>query len=428
MTAREIFDHTYKALTCCCDPIKDCITECSGRGGKVAQAVLMFISLGVAVFDSYTDWSVWVGLNNYGFGLLQAPDYFLYAWLAFTIMGTLLTVISFSIDVIDLVSGWNICGFNSLNCAEVLSFFNLVLEDLPILTLTCAYVLLRQQICAGFDPTITGDVYLSEYRDLYICGVITCAAIIYRTVRSFYRLCYSHGCCCCEAPDASQKLCPQDSCARTCCIIPFALFLCVLVKLSMTAVTIGIAITYIMSTIGAFSGRIPSAITTNWTITHSPPVASNSSTIGDVRLLIEDGHLSVTEAFHTRLDEATYCLAYFEFHSREIVFNVANIDKQHSINEACLCNRDSTPCDHYYENIFIGTLCNRDSDSTLCDRYHENISFGARYSYDVHIISLQDMIQHNSCLLPVKPLRRDRELQVNCNCSFPATVEHLVLG
>lgn len=413
MTTEEIFEPTYKALTCCFVPTEDGGNEIpSGRGGKVVQAVLMFISLGIAIFDSYTDWNVWVGLNNHGFGLLQAPNYLLYAWLAFTIMGTLLTVISFSIDVIDLVSGRNMCckcGFNSLTCAEVLSFFNLVLEDLPILALTCAYVLFRQLFCAGFDPSITADLYLIEYRDLYISGVITCAAIIYRTVRSFYRVCYSYGCCCCKAPKADQKLCPQDSCARKCCIVPFGLFLCVLVLLSIAAV-IGVGFTTdIMRQLGVFGGiENPIGVTTNWNITHSPPVASNSSTIGDVRMLIEDGHLSVTEAFHTshtRLDEATYCLAYFEFHSREIAFNVANIDKQHSINEVCLCNRDSTPCDRYYENIFIGT----------------------RYSSDVNITSLQDRI-HQYCPLPVKPLRRNRELQVNCNCNFSATVEHLILG
>lgn len=406
MTAEEI----SAALTSCCEePTKDCMGElCSGRGGKVVQAVLMFISLGIAIFDSYTDWNVWVGLNNYGFGLLQAPDYIIYPWLAFTIMGTLLTVISFSVDVIDLVSRWNMCGFNSLTCAEVLSFFNLVLEDLPILALTCAYVLLRQLFCFGFDPTITGDAYRSEYRDLYISGVITCAAIIYRTVRSFYRVCYSCGRCCCKAPDADQKLCPQDSCVRKCCIVPFGLFLCVLVLLSIAAVIgVGFASYFLSPFLGIeFSGNeVPGGYISYWNITHSPPVASNSSTIGDVRMLIEDGHLSVTEAFHTRLDEATYCLAYFEFHSREIIFNVANIDKQHSINEACLCNRDSTPCDRYYENIFIGT----------------------RSSSDVSITSLQDQI-NEICPFTVKPLRRNRELQVNCNCNLSATVEHLVLG
>lgn len=112
---------------------------------------------------------------------------------------------------------------------------------------------------------------------------------------------------------------------------------------------------------------------------------------------------TVIEAFHHNLYETTYCLAYFEYHSQEIAFNVANIDNHHTINELCICNRDSTLCDYYYENIFIGT----------------NL-FPSNITQDIWTL-LQ------GCPLQVKPFQRNRDLHVNCSCSFKMIVEHWVL-
>lgn len=416
MDSKDIAAITTEVSKCCCDPAKDCTSEvCSGRCGKVVQGVLILVSLCIGIFDSYTDWNIWVNLNRSGLGLLQASDYFVYPWLAFTIMGTLLVVVSLVVDVLDLVCNLKMCssgdgwtwGFNSLTCGEVLSFLNLLLEDLPILALTCTYVMIRQFLCLGLNPSIDANDYVSEYRDLFISGVVSTAAIIYRTGRSFYRLCYSYGLCrCCPALDSKEKLCPVKSCARYCCVVPYGISLCCQIfVIILLFFAIGFFVSFLRMVPGAFSGSAPSPAGTppiDWNITHSHPVASNSNVIGSVRLLIQNGHLSVTEAFHRNLDETTYCLAYFEFHSKEIVFNVANIDRQHSIHQPCLCNPDSTPCDRYYENIFIG--------AHLPNRYNYTLE---DYAF--------------LCPLPVKPLRRNSNLHVNCNCDFSDAVEHLVL-
>lgn len=390
-----------------------------GICGKIVQVVLTFVSLGIGVFDSYTDWNVWVEFNRRGFVLLQAPDIFVYTWLAFTIMGTLLLVISLLIDIIAWGSSGTVCyggfenhhlGLNSLTWAEILSFLNIMLEDLPILTLTFTYVLLRQQFCAGFDPSEDAGSYAVVYRDLFISGVITATAILYRTGRSFYRVCYSYnGCCCCKIPEKEQKLCPKGTCMR-CCIVPYGIGLCGLVLLSMCAlVAVGLGTAYLAPLQGILNDN---ALTqpdigiirmhgSDWNIARKQPFAGDSSILGNnVQMLIEDGHQSVIEAFHGNSHNTTYCLSYFEFHSKEISFNIANIDRMPSFNETCHCNRDSTQCDRYYENIFIAA----NVSNVLQD--------------------IQTLLQ--GCPLPVKPIQRNRDLHVNCSCNL-YTVEHWVL-
>ena len=409
MADKEAIAITRQVATCCCDPAKDASEKC----GKVVQVVVMFISVCLGILDCYTDWNVWVGVNQNGFGLLQAPEGFVYTWLAFTIMGTILMIVSLIIDVIDLASNGNMCssgdgwtcGFNSLTCAEVLTFLNIYLEDLPILILTFTYVLSRQISCRGY---FIGN-HVSEYRDIFISAVLSTAAILYRTGRSFYRLCYSYGHCCCPSREEKQRLCPTKSCARYCCIVPFGLALfCQVFLILIEIIVIALLALLLLpqTTIVA-----PTSFGA-WNIIHPPPVASNNRTLSSVRPLIENGHLSVTEAFHRNLRETTYCLTYFELHSEEIVFNVAYITRQQgtglSINEPCLCDTDSTPCDQYYENIFIGA------------RIRSSIS---RHNFTDIRLSEQ-----SSCPLPVKTLQRNRNLHVKCNCDFSDTVEHQLVA
>lgn len=218
--------------------ICECAKDASDGGvpgicGKIVQVVLTLVSLGVGVFDSYTEWNVWVDLNRRGFVLLQAPDIFVYMWLAFTIMGTLLLVISLLIDIIACGSSGTLCyggfedcrvGLNPLTWAEILSFLSIMLEDLPILALTFTYFVLQQQFCAGFDPSEDAGGYAVVYRDLFINGVTSATALLYRTGRSFYRVCYSYnGCYCCKTPEKKQKLCPKGTCMRCCIVYPTAL-------------------------------------------------------------------------------------------------------------------------------------------------------------------------------------------------------------
>ena len=113
---------------------------------------------------------------------------------------------------------------------------------------------------------------------------------------------------------------------------------------------------------------------------------------------MRDGSLSVTEVFQNDLNQTTYCFVYFAFQRSEIVFNVARIIEEHSDQQSCVCNPDSTPCDRYYENLFI-SLGSTNLNGTIL---FENI--------------LRDLFP--SCPLSLKPIHCDRKLHVNCNCSF----------
>ena len=48
------------------------------------------------------------------------------------------------------------------------------------------------------------------------------------------------------------------------------------------------------------------------------------SVVSGTAVLLRNGSLSVTEVFHTDLNQTTYCLVYFAFQRSEIVFNVAH--------------------------------------------------------------------------------------------------------
>ena len=122
------------------------------------------------------------------------------------------------------------------------------------------------------------------------------------------------------------------------------------------------------------------------------------SVVSGTAVLLRNGSLSVTEVFRTDLNQTTYCFVYFAFQRSEIVFNVAHISEQHSARQSCVCNHDSTPCDQYYENLFI-SLGSKNSNGTIL---FENV--------------LRDLFP--SCPLSLKPIHRDRNLQVKCNCNF----------
>ena len=89
----------------CCQELCDC-AGCTSevpaqRCGKVVQIVFLIVSFLFGVFDSFTDWNAWVSLRSDNFGLVQVPEALIQAWLGFTIMGTVLFVVSLLNDVCD---------------------------------------------------------------------------------------------------------------------------------------------------------------------------------------------------------------------------------------------------------------------------------------------------------------------------------------
>ena len=62
---------------------------------------------------------------------------------------------------------------------NILAFMNTTFEDVPLLILTCIYVVVQQVICVGVDPSQKPESYTMDYRDLYISAVVTTAVIIY---------------------------------------------------------------------------------------------------------------------------------------------------------------------------------------------------------------------------------------------------------
>ena len=441
----------------CCQELCDC-AGCTSevapqRCGKVVQIVFLIVSFLFGVFDSFTDWNAWVSLRSDNFGLVQVPEALIQAWLGFTIMGTVLFVVSLLNDLMDLLcistskiddlksKCYGSFGFNSLTRSEILAFLNTIFEDVPLLILTCVYVVIRQVICVGVDLSQNPESHTADYRDLYISAVVTTAVIIYRTFRSFYRLGYSHDHCYCPAPPEEEKLCSPECCKSSCghicggkkswngCFVVYGFILFVYVVLVILALAVvGFGGYTISSILGGMAGG---QTTVDWNITHSHPnmhvqsqvelypllysgsgsseyetdpltvhtvAVTDISVVSGTAVLLRNGSLSVTEVFRTDLNQTTYCFVYFAFQRSEIVFNVAHISEQHSAKQSCVCNHDSTPCDRYYENLFI-SLGSTNSNGTIL---FENV--------------LRDLFP--SCPLSLKPIHRDRNLQVKCNCNF----------
>ena len=390
MKPKEIAETTFSVLSCCCEPAQD-FTD-SERCGKGINFFLLVVSLCFGIADSATDWIAWAALRSDNFGLVQAPDALIYPWLACTLIGTVLLVLSLINDVTDFCScSWGKCqrcGCNSLTCSEFMSFSNTILQDLPLLTLACAYITLKE-FCLPVDPSIDVQKWRAMqagFRELYISGVVTTAAIIYRTCRSFGRLCYSYDrCCgrpcCCPTPPDDEKLCPKETCVRYCCVMPYYCSLFWQMILIFIALTLVASCAVLLSNLPGVFGDITTEhignrndttpITRDWTISGVGMRAS---------MLVRNGHLSVTQTSHTNL----CCLAYLELHPKEIVFNIARINKQRSDSESCVCNPDST-CDHYYGNL------------------HIEPEFEAA---------------KGRCPLQTKTFQRDRNLHINCSCTF----------
>ena len=439
MEAKEIADTTFQVVSCCCEPAKDCADH-NKRCGKGVHFVFLVMSLVFGIFDTVTDWIAWASLKSDNYGLVEASDALVYTWLGFTIIGTVLLIISLITDVMYLFFDIQIGGWNSLTVSEFQSFLNLVLEDLPILTLTCVYFVFRHS-CHIFDPSFNIQRYASTSTDLFVSGVITYAAILYRTFRTCFRICYSSGrccgCCCeccCPGLPKYEKLCQPKSCARYICVVPYA---CLIVLQTIFVIFALLGVIFAAITFSSvFSGEIlvnPGSLRgINWNITRSYTVTtgnnitslnatSNNVTVfsdtvttsniitvlSDTEPLVTNGSLFATEAFHRNVNMTTYCLAYFELHRKKFIFNVAHINNQHSDQNSCVCHPGSTPCDRYYENLMITANFERS--------YHRDV---------VH--SIEEYKGVWFCPFPLKSLQRDRNLQVNCNCNFSNTVEHWV--
>ena len=295
--------------------------------------------------------------------------------------------------------------------------------------------MIRQVICVGLDPSLNPESYTADYRDLYISAVVTTAAIIYRTFRSFYRLGYSYEHCYCPAPPEEEKVCTPECCECTCghicggkkpwngCFIIYGFILFVYIVLILLAlVVVGFGGYTISSILGGMNGG---QTTVDWNITRSNPDVHNQtqvdlypllysgsgsleyetnpvtvtdiSVVSGTAVLVRNGSLSVTEVFRRDLN-MTYCSVYFAFQRNQIVFNVAHINLQHSNSQSCICNPDSTPCDRYYENLFISVGSTNSNGTILFENVVRNL--------------------FPSCPLSLKPIYRDRSLQVNCSCNF----------
>lgn len=366
---------------------------------------LLILTIVVGIFDTITDWIAWTSLR---YSLLKVPDALQYVWLGSTIAGTVLLVIVSTKDVIYYLNRYSVSSWVQnhgwiQNCGWILSefllFLNLILEDLPILVMTYIYVII-QTICQQFDQTLDADNFYKGYLGLFSSALLTCLAIASRTFTCF-RMCFTRGCCQCCCPHLSKKvkLCLQKTCLKCYLTVFFCLYL----------LFFGI---FLAAPFFAFFIQlgILGNNTVDWNIAHSDLVASGNNRgmmLSDTETLVKNGSLFVTEAFHRNSTMTTYCLAYFELQPLRIAFNVAHINPYNST--SCVCNADSTPCDHYYEGLVITGL------------YPVSAN---RSEY----LSIEDAINKTSCPLPAKLLQRDRKLHVNCNthCDFSHTIHHLV--
>ena len=122
--------------------------------------ILLFLNIGLSVFDCYSDWRVWIHIRESGFDhpLLQMPVEWTTAWLVFTCAGTATAGLYFlneisgalifyqqykksgnNIKKVDICRPCNAGGFNYATRAEILALVNNSLEDLPLLILSLLF-------------------------------------------------------------------------------------------------------------------------------------------------------------------------------------------------------------------------------------------------------------------------------------------------
>ena len=164
--------------------------------------ILFFILMGLAVFDTYTDWLVVVNFRDNGFSnpLLPHNDIWLTLWLMFVVIGTLLTVVSILHDGITLLyeccckdddddnddsplECFYECGCNTTTRNETLSVLTLLFQDLPLLVLSVFFTYV-QVGCKSPQPK---DVTLLL---LNVCISVTVAyaATLCRFIRTIVRM------------------------------------------------------------------------------------------------------------------------------------------------------------------------------------------------------------------------------------------------
>ena len=112
------------------------------------RMLLLILNISLSVFDTVTDWYVWVTVKNEGLDhpLLKLTDVWVWLWFLFTLLGTLTAVIVV-INEISLMMSLlcfkgeadnilcnvcTICGFNYVTMSELLALINLCVEDLPL--------------------------------------------------------------------------------------------------------------------------------------------------------------------------------------------------------------------------------------------------------------------------------------------------------
>ena len=149
----------------------------------VLRIVLLFLNIGLSIFDCYSDWHVWTTIRDEGFDhpLLEVPTTWVNAWLVFTVLGTVTALFSvlnelsgavfflrqcnsnINIEESDLCQPCSAMGFNYVTRTEFLALINLCVEDFPLLILallfdgtsyTCSHPMLAQSDSSAIPRTV----------------------------------------------------------------------------------------------------------------------------------------------------------------------------------------------------------------------------------------------------------------------------------
>ncbi len=345
----------------------------AGKGFDWAAVLTILgfaVHTSITVWDLYADWRVWVDFERDGISdsaLLPPSTSWMDFWLAFTVTGTFLALVSFLTGVVSVVLAvrgllgkkpvtepvWCGCifGCSSTTREEILSFLYLLLEDTPLLILAYFYYIVQKD-CKELNNI--NMVLLSE--------ASTTLSIGWRIMRLIFRAMRRFGLCCdfCYSSHdrndtGPEELCPceGDKKAPKACRYAIAPGLC-----GLDAVLKFVVFVAGFVAIGLTISILDESADDNVKVLRSSP----RTDLVNVSEVVERGIVSFIEAFaleaaspNATPSDLTVCriVFYYDSHSHEVLHNFALVDLGATSSD-CNCTENHDLCRPFYDDLFYG--------------------------------------------------------------------------
>ena len=173
------------------------------------RVILFCLTAGLAIFDGYTHWKVWLTIRESGLShpLIRIPSQWTEAWLVFTCIGTGSACLYITNELSGVVAFYReysgktradpclpckAVGLNFITRSEILTLLNISLEDLPLLVLSLMFAA-AQYSCNHPTPSenlsILNFVFISSLASLLHVGWCVIRFLFYLVLRAYAQRC-----------------------------------------------------------------------------------------------------------------------------------------------------------------------------------------------------------------------------------------------